>query len=324
MINNTDIPEEYSPIGCDHKQKKGQFTGFTAFQFFSEESGSGPDFSHCVSTCVCMLCGEIRRVGHRTTARKIDSLDEIFDISHPDAVAAIVKACNYMNSESDGFDPFIRKSEAVHLNQKKGPVLRWYSVDDNMPESQQEVLAIERVFGRMVQKSWMEGTDQNKDWFKKTFSQWTPLPLLPYTGGWLKLSMDCMPAIDQRFDGWLRGKRHADCGAYVGTWSKTDQYETMRVKGFTHWMPIPEGPESVASSLPDESVLRWIDAEHRLPNDPQDVVCIRGDGGGEYFYQAADSADILNALKIAKEGAITYKIEWLGEIPSSLPDGEGK
>jgi hypothetical protein len=106
-----DVPgwgKGYDPIGCDHKIKRGKYTGLTAFQFFSEESGSGPDFSHCVSTYVCPYCGAIKRVGHRSTETKVNSFDEVFDLSHPDAVEAIVKNCNYMNRETDDYVPFVK------------------------------------------------------------------------------------------------------------------------------------------------------------------------------------------------------------------------
>lgn len=68
-------------------------------------------------------------------------------------------------------------------------------------------------------------------------------PSATQASGWRAVAIDCMPEIDQRFDAWVNGRREPDCGAYVGRgWSKEDQYENMRIKGITHWMPLPSPP----------------------------------------------------------------------------------
>ena len=105
-MSNT-LSEKYEPIGCDHKIPDGKYKGFSAYQFLSESSGSGPNiyFMHHISFCA--LCGEIKVGGFEMDEKGfIHRYNQEFSIHHPEAVAAIVKLCNYMNKDTEGYIPF--------------------------------------------------------------------------------------------------------------------------------------------------------------------------------------------------------------------------
>ena len=91
------IEEDYNPIGCDHKLKKGKYKGLNSWQFLSQSAGSGGDiyFEHNVS--VCRLCGEIKVSGFEQKDGILHKYDQEFSIHHPSAVKAIVKNANFMN-----------------------------------------------------------------------------------------------------------------------------------------------------------------------------------------------------------------------------------
>jgi hypothetical protein len=55
----------------------------------------------------------------------------------------------------------------------------WVRCEDGLPDERKQVLCLGRVWNRQCQQSWEEHTDQNKDWFKKTFTHWRPLPSPP-------------------------------------------------------------------------------------------------------------------------------------------------
>lgn len=59
--------------------------------------------------------------------------------------------------------------------------------------------------------------------------------------------------------------------------------------------------------------MKWINANKRLPENKDDIVCIRYDGGGAYYYEAGDTASILHQVKIMEEGIMKYDVEWLDE-----------
>ena len=104
--------EEYNPIGCDHKIKHGKYKGFSSFSFQGQSSGSGPDiyFEHNVS--VCLLCGDIHVSGYEQKQDgRLHRYDNILDIHHPEAVTAIVKACNFFNKETEDYIPFTQLAE---------------------------------------------------------------------------------------------------------------------------------------------------------------------------------------------------------------------
>lgn len=54
----------------------------------------------------------------------------------------------------------------------------WVSVEAALPEAKEKVLAINN-FKFMRQADWEYGCDQNKQWFKNTFTHWQPLPKPP-------------------------------------------------------------------------------------------------------------------------------------------------
>jgi hypothetical protein len=125
--------ETYNPIGCEHRLP----SGWTAYVLYSDESWSGPDFTHHVYTCVCQLCGTIKRGGHRATNEKIDHFNEEFSLDHPDAVAAIVKNCNYMNQETEGYVPFTQSPPQPKDGKQEVPESRKYIFTGDEQEWQQ-------------------------------------------------------------------------------------------------------------------------------------------------------------------------------------------
>lgn len=56
----------------------------------------------------------------------------------------------------------------------------WIDVKDRLPDESEEVLCFTK-FGRIIQNSYQEYTDQNKEWFRDRFSHWQPLPSPPNT-----------------------------------------------------------------------------------------------------------------------------------------------
>lgn len=93
---------EYNPLSCNHKKDNG----FSAYDLLSHSSGSGPEWMREFNLLVCLKCGEIKVSGKNLVDGKIEHFSEEFSIYYPDAVAAIVKNCNYMNSETEGYKPF--------------------------------------------------------------------------------------------------------------------------------------------------------------------------------------------------------------------------
>lgn len=100
------MEQEYNPISCDHKIKSGKLEGFSNYELLSHSSGGGGDEHHHVSLHVCRYCGEIKISGWRNKGTETHRFCEEFSIHYPDAVAAIVKNCNYLNKETDGYIPF--------------------------------------------------------------------------------------------------------------------------------------------------------------------------------------------------------------------------
>lgn len=60
--------------------------------------------------------------------------------------------------------------------------------------------------------------------------------------GWIP-TKHRLPNIGDRFDAWIDGRRIADHGAYIGSWTDDDRRSTMLMKGITHWRPIPSAPK---------------------------------------------------------------------------------
>lgn len=133
---------EYNPITCNHKLP----SGFSAYTFLSGSSGGGKDHTHDVSLCVCSQCGEVKISGYRANGDDINRFSEEFSIYYPDAVAAIVKNCNYMNSETEGYIPFVRQSPPVTVTAEdfQSRVLDW----------------LLKCFGHEIAKDVQERTDR--------------------------------------------------------------------------------------------------------------------------------------------------------------------
>jgi hypothetical protein len=98
-INKND---EYKPLYCNHKKPNG----FSSYDLLSHSSGSGPNMMREFNLWVCLQCGEVKVSGKNLVDGKIEYFKEEFSIYYPDAVAAIVKNCNYMNKETEGYKPF--------------------------------------------------------------------------------------------------------------------------------------------------------------------------------------------------------------------------
>lgn len=88
--------------------KTGKFEGFSNYELLSHSSGGGGDECHNVNLSVCRECGEIKIQGWRNKGTETHRFCEEFSIYYPDAVAAIVKNCNYMNMETDDYLPFVK------------------------------------------------------------------------------------------------------------------------------------------------------------------------------------------------------------------------
>ena len=59
----------------------------------------------------------------------------------------------------------------------KLPVIRWVASADRIPENRQKVLCY--TGHRMIENSWCMHTDQDAEWFKRTFTHWTEDVLPP-------------------------------------------------------------------------------------------------------------------------------------------------
>lgn len=146
--------EGYDSIACDHKLPNG----FSAWHIYSMSTGNGPDFAHDVHTSVCSKCGDIRRAGYRMEGQKVDHFDEQFDVNHPDAVFAIVKQCNYMCREVEGYDPFVRLSSKNHELSTLRTQLADAQVDRDLWEGkfnqqQEEIISLAEQLNKSENKS---------------------------------------------------------------------------------------------------------------------------------------------------------------------------
>lgn len=56
-------------------------------------------------------------------------------------------------------------------------VIRWVASTDRIPENRQKVLCY--TGHRMIENSWCMHTDQDAEWFKRTYTHWTDDVLPP-------------------------------------------------------------------------------------------------------------------------------------------------
>jgi hypothetical protein len=62
---------------------------------------------------------------------------------------------------------------------------------------------------------------------------------------WISI-YDSVPEIDQRFHAYHYSGPHWDHGAFVGSgWDEKSIAESLKVRGYSHWMPLPSPPEDV-------------------------------------------------------------------------------
>jgi hypothetical protein len=54
---------------------------------------------------------------------------------------------------------------------------KWISVMHSLPENNVNVLCY--TGWKMTENSWSEGSDQDRQWFRKVFTHWRPLPPRP-------------------------------------------------------------------------------------------------------------------------------------------------
>ena len=63
-------------------------------------------------------------------------------------------------------------SKKNHTKPLKQPaVIRWVASSERIPENRQKVLCFNGY--RMIENSWCLHTDQDAEWFKRTFTHWT-------------------------------------------------------------------------------------------------------------------------------------------------------
>ena len=58
-----------------------------------------------------------------------------------------------------------------------GAVMHLVAVTEKIPENRQRVLCYNGH--RMIQSSWCMHTDQDEEWFKRTYTHWCTLPVPP-------------------------------------------------------------------------------------------------------------------------------------------------
>jgi hypothetical protein len=62
---------------------------------------------------------------------------------------------------------------------------------------------------------------------------------------WISVK-DSLPPMDAVFDVWdsYHNCRIANHGPFTGRWDDNFRLETLLIRGYTHWMPLPEPPKS--------------------------------------------------------------------------------
>ena len=65
----------------------------------------------------------------------------------------------------------------LHAQKIADKMVEWISVKDKLPEEHEDVLCYNGY--RISSHNWCKHTDQDDDWFKKTFTHWCKLPNTP-------------------------------------------------------------------------------------------------------------------------------------------------
>ena len=71
----------------------------------------------------------------------------------------------------------IDELEAYAAQKIADKMVEWISVKDKLPEEHEDVLCYNGY--RISSHNWCKHTDQDDDWFKKTFTHWCKLPNTP-------------------------------------------------------------------------------------------------------------------------------------------------
>ena len=66
---------------------------------------------------------------------------------------------------------------ALHAQKIADKMVEWISVEDKLPEEHEDVLCYNGH--RISSHNWCKYTDQDDEWFKKTFTHWCKLPKIP-------------------------------------------------------------------------------------------------------------------------------------------------
>ncbi len=65
----------------------------------------------------------------------------------------------------------------LHAQKIADKMVEWISVEDKLPEEHEDVLCYNGH--RISSHNWCKYTDQDDEWFKKTFTHWCKLPKIP-------------------------------------------------------------------------------------------------------------------------------------------------
>lgn len=124
--------EGYDPIGCDHTFP----SGFSSWMFLSGEQGAGPDMDIDVHLCCCSKCGEVKIGGRRLGKGVLNHFHEEFGLHYPDAVSAIIKCCNWFCRDNEGYDPFVRLSQARVCHKAEGESAAEAAKEETIPDEE--------------------------------------------------------------------------------------------------------------------------------------------------------------------------------------------
>ena len=105
------------------------------------------------------------------------TLGELWDAIPDDVLFRLNKCTGYGTSLAY----LLRTVYYYRQSMKAEPVQQkaWAKTEVETPASGRLVLCVNRKWGILVERSWERHTDQDKEWFVKTFSHWTPPPAKP-------------------------------------------------------------------------------------------------------------------------------------------------